>query len=114
MLSRVLASSGHYPPVDLLNSVSRLASSLWAPQQRKLVAELLDLMATFERNRQLVEIGAHRPGSNPDLDRAVAILPSLRKYLSQDAQASVPVQQAWAELAQLVDLSPSADQRGVR
>lgn len=114
MLSRALASSGHYPPVDLLNSVSRLASSLWAPQQRKLVAELLDLMATFERNRQLVEIGAHRPGSNPDLDRAVATLPSLRKYLSQDAQASVPVQQAWAELAQLVDLSPSADQRGVR
>jgi len=98
MLSRALASSGHYPPVDLLNSVSRLASVLWTAEQRELVAHLLDQMATFERNRQLVEIGAHRPGSNAELDRAVATLPRLRRYLSQDAHARVPGQEAWAEL----------------
>jgi flagellum-specific ATP synthase len=98
LLSRALASSGHYPPVDLLNSVSRLASVLWTTEQKDLVAHLLDQMATYDRNRQLVEIGAHRPGSNAELDRAVATLPRLRRYLSQDAHVRVPGREAWSEL----------------
>lgn len=109
MLSRSMASSGHYPPVDLLNSVSRLASVLWTAEQRQLVASLLDQMSTFERNRQLVEIGAHRPGSNPDLDRAVAMLPRLRQYLTQDARDCVPGAQAWADLMRVAN---SVDARG--
>ena len=103
MLSRELASSGHYPPIDLLNSVSRLASALWSSEQRQLVAKMLGQMATFERNRQLVEIGAHRPGANPELDRAVATLPGLRRYLTQDAHTRVPGQLAWTELLQVAN-----------
>ncbi|MGC4061428.1 MAG: FliI/YscN family ATPase [Aquabacterium sp.] len=106
MLSRSLASSGHYPPVDLLNSVSRLASSLWTKAQRTLVTGMLDQMSTFERNRQLVEIGAHRPGANPDLDRAVATLPRLRAYLQQDALQQVGGKDAWSELMRVADGLP--------
>lgn len=98
MLSRTLASSGHYPPVDVLNSVSRLASVLWTAEQRQLVSAMLDQMSIYERNRQLVEIGAHRPGSNPQLDQAVATLPKLRRYLAQDAHEHVTGHDAWAAL----------------
>lgn len=101
MLSRSLASSGHYPPVDVLGSVSRLASALWTPEQRQLVATMLDQMSIYERNRQLVEIGAHRQGANPALDQAVANLPRLRGYLTQGAHERVPGEEAWAELARL-------------
>ena len=100
MLSRALASAGHYPPIDLLHSVSRLASSLWQPEQRKLVAAMLERLSTYERNRQLVEIGAHRPGSNQELDQAVALLPRLRQYLVQEATQSVPLAEAWSALQQ--------------
>ncbi len=103
MLSRELASSGHYPPIDVLHSVSRLASTLWTAEQRKLVATLLDQMSTYERNRQLVEIGAHRPGANPDLDRAVSSKPALRQYLVQDAHQRVASEQAWGGLQRVVE-----------
>lgn len=108
MLSRALASSGHYPPIDVLNSVSRLASALWTPEQRQLVSGMLDVMSTYERNRQLVEIGAHRPGSNPDLDKAVELLPKLRQYLTQSAQDSVALVKSWSALMNLVEPSASA------
>lgn len=98
MLSRSLASSGHYPPIDVLGSVSRLASTLWQPDQRQWVSGLLDRMATYERNRQLVEIGAHRPGVNAELDQAVATLPVLRRFLRQSAQVRVPLSESWSEL----------------
>jgi flagellum-specific ATP synthase len=101
MLSRELASAGHYPPIDLLHSVSRLASTLWTSGQRRLVTDLLGQLSTDERNRQLVEIGAHRVGSNPELDRAVTTLPALRKYLIQDADEQVSCQQAWADLERM-------------
>ncbi|MFT3857824.1 MAG: FliI/YscN family ATPase [Aquabacterium sp.] len=106
MLSRTLASAGHYPPIDLLHSVSRLASSLWQPDQRQMVATLLERMSTYERNRQLVEIGAHRPGSNPELDLAVALLPRLRQFLTQSSDSSFTVSDAWADLTRVVAHQP--------
>jgi flagellum-specific ATP synthase len=102
MLSRALAASGHYPPVDVLNSVSRLASVLWTSEQRQLVSTVLEQMSIYERNRQLVEIGAHRPGANPALDQAVDNLPKLRAYLTQGAEERVQANEAWGQLARLI------------
>lgn len=101
MLSRALASSGHYPPIDVLTSVSRLASTLWKSNQRKLVSTMLDRLATYERNKQLVEIGAHRPGANPELDRAVLTLPLLQGYLQQRSEDRFDLPQAWDALQQV-------------
>lgn len=102
MLSRELAAAGHYPPIDLLSSVSRLASSLWTPEQRRLVESVLQDMSTYERNRQLVEIGAHRPGANTELDRAVAMMPQLRRALSQSKEESSDHLAMWTGLERLV------------
>jgi flagellum-specific ATP synthase len=105
ILSRSLASGSHYPPIDVLNSVSRLASGLWNSEQRHLVSSLLDRMSTYERNRQLVEIGAHRPGSNKELDMAVTTLPLLRTFLRQDANDKFPLEQSWNALHQVMSQS---------
>lgn len=106
MLTRALASAGQYPPIDVLSSVSRLASTLWQPDQRQLVDSLRDRLATHERNRQLVEIGAHRPGANAELDLAVQTLPALKRFLRQSADERIPLQQAWSELAEITRLHP--------
>jgi flagellum-specific ATP synthase len=111
VLSRDMASSGHYPPVDLLQSVSRLATRLWTPDQNELVARLVDALATYERNRQLVEIGAHRLGINADLDRSLSILPVLKRYLRQSSGEATSPDEAWRGLRQVLDdtVPPSAD-----
>lgn len=108
MLTRALASAGHYPPIDVLGSVSRLASTLWRPEQRQLVSTMRDRLATHERNRQLVEIGAHRPGANAELDLAVRTLPDLKRFLTQAADERPPLAQAWAELTEVARRHPEA------
>lgn len=106
MLTRALASAGHHPPIDVLSSVSRLASSLWSQEQRKLVASMRQRLATHERNRQLVEIGAHRQGANAELDLAVQSLPALKRFLTQVPEASLPLDQTWSELAEVARAHP--------
>ena len=102
MLSRELATAGQYPPIDVLASVSRLASMLWTAEQRTLVEEALKDLSTFERNRQLIEIGAHRPGSNPMLDRAVAAAPLLSQMLAQKPDDVVSLPQTWQALSEAI------------
>jgi flagellum-specific ATP synthase len=102
MLSRDLAAAGHYPPIDVLQSVSRLSSTLWTAEQKTLVATLLEAMSNFERNRQLIEIGAYRAGANADLDKAVDLMPRLRQCLGQSADHVVPRQTTWKQLQQVL------------
>lgn len=102
MLSRDLAAAGHYPPIDVLQSVSRLSSVLWTPEQKTLVSTLLESMSNFERNRQLIEIGAYRAGANAELDRAVSLMPRLRECLSQSADHVAARQATWAQLQQVL------------
>lgn len=101
MLSREIAASGFYPPVDLQHSVSRLASRLWSDPQRATITRLLDHLAQFERNRQLIEIGAYRSGVNPALDQAVSAVPRLKASLAQSAHDRADTSATWQTLAQL-------------
>jgi flagellum-specific ATP synthase len=83
VLSRELANQRHYPPIDVLHSNSRLMTALASKQalgDSKVLAQILD---TYERTRDMVDIGAYRPGSNPELDRALAIMPDIRDFLCQ-------------------------------
>lgn len=98
MLSRDLAAEGIYPPIDLLHSVSRLSSSLWTQEQRAMVTEALRCLSQHERNRQLIEVGAYRAGSNDALDRALRALPGIRNANTQDMGDIVPPHQAWEQL----------------
>ncbi|MGK5049017.1 FliI/YscN family ATPase [Janthinobacterium sp. GB4P2] len=88
MLSRDLAHEGHFPAIDVLQSSSRLASELASKQEREVMGAAVELLATYERNRQMVDMGAYRAGSNPALDRAIAAFPALRAVLRQPVQES--------------------------
>lgn len=100
MLSRELSSQGQYPPVDVLNSVSRLASSLWTDDQQQLVAQSLGHLANYERNRQLIEVGAYRSGVNVELDRAVAVVPALKSAVAQRSSEVRSSDLSWDRLKQ--------------
>lgn len=83
VLSRDLANHGHYPAIDLLKSVSRLATDLWSRPERESVRSALKLLSIRERYRDMIDIGAYKPGSNPEVDEAIAVYPALERFLSQ-------------------------------
>jgi flagellum-specific ATP synthase len=83
VLSRELAHSDHYPAVDVLQSISRLHHSVAEPHDIQLARRVRAACSLYERNRQLIEIGAYKAGVNPVLDRAVSLMPAIRNFFAQ-------------------------------
>lgn len=101
-LSRRLATSGYYPAVDVLESVSRVVQSITTPQQREDATYLRRILAALRDARELIEIGAYAPGSNPDVDTALRLKRSIDDFLRQDVRAVTPADQAWRWLHEVV------------
>ena len=85
VLSRTLAAQGWYPPIEVLDSISRLMPSVAGPEHRESAAVVRRLLSAYARSEDLVRIGAYRPGSDEDLDRALKARPLLREFLVQEA-----------------------------
>ena len=91
VLSRALAAEGWYPPIEVLDSISRLMPAVTEPEHREQAALLRRLMAVYARSEDLVRIGAYKPGSDPDLDRALRARGVMRSFMTQgvDERASL-------------------------
>ena len=87
ILSRDLGAAGHYPAIDVLQSVSRLASKISTPEQKMAAQKLRSAMADYQRSEDLINLGAYAAGSNPKLDAAIGLRPRLLDFLRQDARA---------------------------
>ena len=83
VLSRELASANHFPAIDVLGSVSRLADDLSGPEQARAAAAVRECLATYRDARDLVSIGAYVRGSDPRIDRALAALEPITAFLRQ-------------------------------
>lgn len=102
VLSRPIAQRGRFPAIDLSRSVSRLASTVAKPEEHSLAGSALELLALFESSRDLIEVGAYRPGSNALLDQAVRVMPMLEKFLGQRPDEYEARRSALAKLARLL------------
>jgi FliI/YscN family ATPase len=83
LLSRKLAAENQYPAVEVLESLSRLQTELITPEQQKTVAAARHVLAIHRQYRELLDIGAYKTGTNPQLDRALEIHPKLMEFLRQ-------------------------------
>jgi flagellum-specific ATP synthase len=101
VLSRALAAEGWYPPVEVLDSISRLMPAVAGPGHREQAALLRRLMAVYARSEDLVRIGAYKPGADPDLDRALQAREAMRAFLTQDAHEQVNFADCLTRLASL-------------
>jgi flagellum-specific ATP synthase len=97
-LSRRLASAGHFPTVEVLDSVSRVAGAVTTPEQRALGLQLRRFMAAYEEARDLIEIGAYRQGSNPVVDRAIELRERIVEFCRQGMHDLAPASESWAAL----------------
>jgi len=101
MLSRALASEGWYPPIQVLDSISRLMPAVVTPEHKRAAAAVRRMLAVYARSEDLVRIGAYKPGSDADLDRALKSRQAVRSYLEQDAAEEVTLGASVERLAGL-------------
>jgi len=101
VLSRTLAAEGWYPPIEVLDSISRLMPAVAGPAHREQAALLRRLMAVYARSEDLVRIGAYKPGADQDLDRALQARGALRAFMTQDAHEQVHFADCLGRLAAL-------------
>jgi FliI/YscN family ATPase len=83
-LSRKLASEGQYPPIDVLESVSRVMRAVAQPEHYAWSQWLRGVLATYREAEDLINIGAYQLGNNPRIDRAIRAIEDVRAYLKQD------------------------------
>jgi flagellum-specific ATP synthase len=108
VLSRALANHGHYPAIDLLHSVSRLLPDLASAAEQQLARQALALLAAHDKNHQMVEVGAYRAGTNPQLDRAIRLVPELNRFCQQEVGQPVARADALRALQALLGAEKAA------
>ncbi|MBL6750904.1 MAG: flagellar protein export ATPase FliI [Nevskia sp.] len=106
VLSRGIAESGIYPAIDVEASISRVANEITAPPQRQLVRRFRQLISAYQRNRDLISIGAYQKGSDANVDAALALWPRIEAFLRQDRQEAADFPSSLAALAALLPEDP--------
>lgn len=101
VLSRQLASRGHYPAIDILNSVSRLMVDIVSSQHQKAANKLRKVLATYREAEDLINIGAYVRGSNPEIDYALKMIGKVNSYLQQDLEEFTPYEESVSRLVEM-------------
>ncbi|SMF69508.1 FliI/YscN family ATPase [Pseudobacteriovorax antillogorgiicola] len=105
-LSRDLASKGHFPAIDIPTSASRVMTDVVSDHHLKLARKAKELIATYNENFDLVQIGAYQEGSNPKLDEALTLMPFINQYLKQSTQDHSDLPKAIDALARALSGQP--------
>ena len=102
ILSRDIAARNQWPAVDVLPSLSRLMSAVAAPEHRAAAGRLRELLAAYERQRDLILLGAYQRGSDPVTDEAIARMGRINAFLGQLTDEAAPFEETVAQLRALV------------
>ncbi|OQA32613.1 MAG: Flagellum-specific ATP synthase [Betaproteobacteria bacterium ADurb.Bin341] len=84
VLSRAMADAGHYPAVDIEQSISRAMVNLVSPEHLELIRRFKLLFSRYQRSRDLISVGAYVAGSDPVVDQAIALYPRMETFLQQN------------------------------
>jgi len=88
VLSRAIANSNHYPPIDVLGSVSRLMPEIIEQDHFDAFGTMKNMIAVYREAEDLINIGAYKHGANPEIDRAVRLHPPIQSFLKQGMKES--------------------------
>ncbi len=98
VLSRELGTRGHYPAIDILNSVSRLASKVTTPEQQEAARKIREALASYQQSEDLINLVAYAAGSNQRLYLAIRLRPNLMQFLRQPPDVSAPISETLKQL----------------
>jgi len=114
VLTRDLASMGHYPAIDVLQSVSRVMPNIVEPNHLSATRSILELMATYRNAEDLINLGAYRSGANPRLDLAVSMNDSINRFLRQGVSERASLAESLQALEGLVSQAKEIEQSQAR
>ena len=100
-LSRSLAESGQFPAIDIEASISRVMSNIVTTKQHEQTLTIKKYLSLYEKNKDLINLGAYVSGSDPNLDLAIALRPLINSYLSQGYDKKVSMQESLEQLNQV-------------
>jgi flagellum-specific ATP synthase len=101
VLDRKLAVQGHYPPISILDSLSRLMPAVISPEHLAKARRLRQLLSSYAAAEDLIRIGAYQKGADPLLDQALVVLPAVNAFLQQDRTENAPLEQSISALLAL-------------
>ena len=102
VLSRQLANANHFPAIDVGASISRLMVEIVSPEHRQLAGKLRDIMGVYEKNADLVSIGAYKAGSNPKLDHALKKIDAINQFLMQGVDEAFSYEESLNQLRRIM------------
>ena len=101
VLTRELADQAHYPCIDVLKSISRLMSDVLDKNDVKAARKLQSLMASYRRMEDMINIGAYVQGSNPEVDKAIAMHGPINNFLQQAVEEGCSIEDSLAMMRAL-------------
>ncbi len=103
MLTRKLAHKNHYPAIDVLQSISRCMSQVAEREHKKAAGKLKNVLATYNEAEDLINIGAYKNGSNPDIDYAISMHKKVNEFLLQDVEEKVDFEESIKRLKDMFE-----------
>jgi flagellum-specific ATP synthase len=101
VLNRRLAEAGHYPAIDIEQSISRAMHSITSMAHQQAARRLKQLYSRYERSRDLISVGAYAAGSDPVLDQAIALNDKIETFLCQEIPEKVGMLESLGQLTSL-------------
>ncbi|VCU69936.1 Flagellum-specific ATP synthase [Pigmentiphaga humi] len=103
VLNRALADTGHYPAIDIEQSISRAMHNIVDAAQQRHARTVKKLFSRYQRSRDLIQVGAYVPGSDRELDQAIAAHGAIGQFLQQDMQARAPFADSLAQMTAIAE-----------
>lgn len=103
MLTRKLANKNHYPAIDVLQSISRCMSMITTKEHKEAAGKLKNVMATYNEAEDLINIGAYKRGSNPNIDNAISKIEAVTKFLLQETDEKFDFEESVEMLKELFE-----------
>ena len=102
VLSRKMATANIFPAIDILESISRLATTIYSEETMRVVSQARELLAVYRENEDLINIGAYVPKSSAAIDRAIEKRASLVQFLRQGMRELTPSAASFEKLKEIV------------
>jgi flagellum-specific ATP synthase len=112
ILSRRIAQRYHYPAIDVLASISRLAPAVTGPVTRKAAGYIRRLMAVYAEAEDLINVGAYKPGSNPAIDEAVKKMDGINKFLVQEVEERSSIPDTVSAMSAIAEMAVPPEELG--
>ena len=108
LLSRQLAQKNHFPAIDVLGSISRVMIDVTGKEQMQAAGKIRDLMATYEKNADLINIGAYIAGNDPKIDLSIKLNEEINSFLKQSIKEKINFTETVNTLVQISNKSISS------